>query len=138
MGYQVNLCMPYYEPGQRITMQASADVLGKRFVRVTGNRQNGPGVSDSILGGNYVAANVSTSGDPAAGVAEYNAVTGKKFGVITTGAVVPVTAGAAITAGQEVQSDNVGRAIPLAAGRPLGYAMSGQATVGSDVDIKLY
>ena len=51
--------------------------------------------------------------------------------------IVPVTAGAAITAGQEVQSDATGQAIPLAAGKPAGLAMSG-AAAGADCQVKIY
>lgn len=130
-----NLCYPYYEPGQRITGQATAAVTGKRFVRVSGNR--GPvGLTTSVAGGNVLVAHAAAGG-PALGVAEHDAASGDKVGVITTGATVPVTAGAAIGFGDEVESDASGRAIPLATGKPLGYALA-DAGNGTDAQIKLY
>jgi hypothetical protein len=48
-----------------------------------------------------------------------------------------VVCGATITAGQEVQSDANGAAIPLAAGKANGIAMTG-AAAAADAEIKLY
>jgi hypothetical protein len=73
-----------------------------------------------------------------AGVAKYDVASGAKGGVHgQPGKIVPVTTGAAITAGQQVQSDASGQAIVLAAGVPAGLAMSG-AALGADCQVKLY
>jgi hypothetical protein len=50
--------------------------------------------------------------------------------------IVPVTTGAAVTAGQQVQTDANGMAIPLAAGAIAGLAMSGAGS-GADCQVKL-
>ena len=53
------------------------------------------------------------------------------------GWIVPVTAGATLTAGQEVQTDATGQAIPFAAGVKAGYVLNGAAS-GADAEIALY
>lgn len=53
------------------------------------------------------------------------------------GMIVPVTAGAAITAGQEVEVGTAGQAIPLAAGKSVGLAVDSAAN-GADAAIRLY
>ena len=51
--------------------------------------------------------------------------------------VIPVTAGAGITFGQEVEVGAAGKAVPLASGKAAGMCLSG-ATNGNDAIIKLY
>lgn len=75
---------------------------------------------------------------------------GSLVGVWTApGTILPVTAGASITAGDVVMADSAGKAIPFvqdvtpatgaAAGtkRPLGLAMTGAST-NADAEIKLF
>lgn len=131
-----NLCMPFYEPGQRVTCHAGAAVTGKRFVIITATRQSGPAVSDATNGGNYVVG-PATAGVRAFGVAEHDAALNKKVNVITTGAIVPVTAGGAIAAGAEVEVDAQGRAITLASGKAVGMACT-TGVANADVEVKLY
>jgi hypothetical protein len=72
-----------------------------------------------------------------AGVAKYDVSSGATGGMHgQPGMIVPVTAGAAITAGQQIQSDATGQAIPLASGPIAGLAMSGCAS-GADCQVKL-
>jgi len=130
-----NEVIPYYEVADRITARCSAAVTGKKFVKISGNRISGPGLSAAGDGGTYQVAQ-TVAGDKAFGVAMWDAAINTMVPVIREG-IVPVTAGAAITAGQEVQSDANGAAIPLAAGKALGLACTGAAN-GADAEIALY
>lgn len=137
-----NECIPWYEDADRLSAQATAAVNGKRFVKVSAARTSGPlipataqiGASDPTDGGRIQVAQC-VAGDPSLGVSSWDAAIGEGLDVITEG-VVPVVAGAAITAGQEVQSDANGQAIPLAAGKKIGYAVDAAAN-GADAQIKL-
>lgn len=122
-----NECIPYFEDADRVTGHCTATVRGKRFVAVSGNLQTD----------NNVAVAEAGSGVAAFGVAGYDGATGAKIPVITGNQIVPVLAGAALTAGQEVQSDAQGRAIPLAAGKSLGKVLTAQSTVDADAMIKI-
>jgi len=132
-----NECLPYYESSD-LTFEATAAVVGKRFVAPSGNRQSGPGLSTTSEGGNYRMAHCG-AGLRAAGVSGYDTAINKK-GVVEgqPGKIVPVTSGAAIAAGQEVQSDAVGKAVPVTTGRPVGLAMTGVGAVDLNAEIRLY
>jgi hypothetical protein len=70
-------------------------------------------------------------------VAKYDVPSGTVGGMHgQPGMIVPVTTGAAVTAGQQVQTDANGMAIPLAAGAIAGLAMSGAGS-GADCQVKL-
>lgn len=122
-----NEAIPYFEDGDRLTGHCTATVRGKRFVVVSGNLQTD----------NNIAVAEAGAGAAAFGVAGYDGATGAKIPVITGNQVVPVLAGAALTAGQQVQSDAAGRAIPLATGVSLGKVLTAQSTVDADAMIKL-
>jgi Uncharacterized conserved protein (DUF2190) len=130
-----NDLIPYFRPGQDVTGLCTAAVTGKRFVKISGNRTSGPGLSATAEGSVYRIAQ-AVSGDRAIGVSKYDAPINGMTG-IARGGIVPVTAGAAVTAGQEVQSDALGKAIPLAAGKSLGVAMSGVGGADLDVEVAL-
>lgn len=122
-----NECIPFKEPGADVTGQASANVTGKRFLGITGNMQ---------ADGSLTVAH-ATAGTRAIGVAKYDAASGAKVGIIRgRGMVVPVTAGANITAGARVEVGTNGQAIPLASGVAVGYAETA-ATSGQDARICL-
>ena len=131
-----NDCIPYYKPGQDLPAACSAAVIGKRFLKVSGNRQSGPGLSSTAEGSNYQVAQC-VAGDKAIGVAMYDAPINGKVGVVREG-IVPVTSGAAVAAGVEVQSDANGKAITLAAGKANGIAMSGVGATDLDLEVLLY
>lgn len=133
-----NPCYPYYEPGTRLTGHATAAVTGKRFAKISGDIQSGPGLSTATDGGNIRVATCG-AGEKAVGVFGHDQASGQKVPLINgPGIVVPMTSGAAITAGQEVQSDATGRAIPLAAGKSNGMALSGVGAADTDVMVRLY
>lgn len=133
-----NECTPFYKPGDDLTGHATAAVTGKRFLKISGNRASGPGLTTAVDGSNYSVAPAG-AGEASCGVAKYDAASGSKVAVATAG-IVPVLAGANITAWAEVMADAAGKAIPYVAGSgvfPLGRAMTG-ATSGADAEIKLY
>jgi|SRR6187431_351122 len=130
-----NDCIPYRKPGEDIPFHASAAVTGKRFVKISGNRQSGPGLSATAEGSNYQMAQ-AVAGDRAAGVAAWDVPINGKGNCIQQG-IVPVTSGAAIAAGAEVQSDANGKAITLAAGKSLGICMTGVGGADLDAEIQL-
>lgn len=144
-----NECIPTKTPALTITAKCGAAVTGKRFVKVTANRTGGsinvasPGDPRSVLSTDvenvYVVQNCSVSGEASIGVAKYDAASGAEVGIYCVGAghILPITAGATIAAGAEVQTDATGKAITLASGKAVGYAMDG-GTANQDCEIKLY
>lgn len=122
-----NVCIPFYEPGGRITGFATAAVTGKRFVGVSA----GLSTDGNISVAHAAAAGVSI------GVAAYDAPANARVPVLNgPGFVVPVEAGGAITAGDRVQVGANGTAVTLAAGIPVGVAVNGAAS-GEDARIRL-
>lgn len=135
LGLLVNDCIPYKRPGEDLSAKATAAITGKRFVKISGNRTSGPLLSTTSEGSVYQAA-PAVLGDRAIGVAAWDAALNDIFSIITAG-VVPVTSGAAIVAGAEVQSDANGQAVTLAAGKSLGVCLNGVAGAGVDAEIQL-
>jgi hypothetical protein len=134
-GQPANVSVAYFEEGD-VSFRATAAVTGKRFIAPSGDVTGGPGLSTDFE--NVYRCAHAGSGVKPCGVSQYDVAIGSRgpqHG--NPGKIVPVTAGAALTAGQEVQSDATGQAIPLAAGRPAGLCMSG-ASNGADAQIKLY
>jgi hypothetical protein len=126
----LNSMIPYFEPGDRVSATATAPVVGKTFVAISGNL-----ASDLTLQAATCPANAKPFG-----VAEYNVATGQWFGIVRHG-ILPVTCGAgALTAGQEVMSDASGNAI--AWDTTIGHRVAGMclnaATPGSDAMIAIY
>jgi hypothetical protein len=141
-----NECIPYFEGPytQTITAHAGYGITGKTFVGPTTAYQGaGPGLATDPLaagdGGNILAPALPTAGGEVSGVATWDVASGGKVVIIRgAGTMVPVTAGAAITAGQELQCDATGRAIPVASGRRVGKAHTAAAGAGTDVVVELY
>ena len=126
-----NECVPLFKPGQDISATASAAVTGKRFVAWTGY------FSTSTPSTLPTAAHAG-AGLAVAGVAVYDAASGSRFAITRgKGAIVPVTAGAAITAGAEVEVGTAGKAITKASGIAVGKAMQTGVT-DTDCFIELY
>lgn len=134
-----NECIPT-RTGGPITAKCGAAVTGKRFVKITAARTGGGlNAIGTDLVNVYVVTNCTVSGEVAVGVAQNDQAINQLVGVFKRhdGWVLPVTAGADITAGQEVQTDATGKAIPLASGKALGQALD-SATSGNDVEISIY
>lgn len=143
-------CIPYKEPGSAFTAKTSAIVKGKRLVKVSGNRTGGGG--QGAAGATTIGVGLSTdlenlykvaqcvAKDQCVGVAGYDAASGAEVKVYAKGKgiILPITAGAAIVAGKEVESDAEGRVIPLAEGKAVGYCMTAVAAAEEDAEILLY
>lgn len=143
-----NECMPVYDPGAAVTAHADAAITGKQCVRVSAAKQAGsdltPGGADQTGGGNVRVDQTFTAGTavPTFGIADRDAALGNKVGVLR-GGVLPVTCGAAVTAGTRVMPDATGRAIPYAAGAGpdiaavLGLALTTTTGAGQEVIVDL-
>jgi hypothetical protein len=122
---RTNAAVPFYSEGKEFTCHCGAAVTGKRFVAVSGNQiDERPVVSHAGAGAVVL------------GVSGYDAALGAGVTVYRKGNVMPVTAGAALTAGQQVQSDANGQAIPLASGVAAGIALADAAN-GTEAKIAL-
>ncbi|GAB5904570.1 capsid cement protein [Mycobacteroides chelonae] len=117
-----------YAPGADITAQATAAVIARRFVAISGDR---------VPGGNIAVA-PAPAGARSFGVAASDGATGVLVTVVRGASrVVKVAAGAAIAAGAEVEVGAAGKAIPKASGIAVGYAITGAAS-NTDAEISLY
>lgn len=124
----LNPAVPFYSEGKEFTCHAGAAITGKRFVRVSANASaERPVVSHAGAGALDVL-----------GVSGFDAAIGEGVTVYRKPNVMPVTAGATITAGQRVESDATGKAIPFAtAGAAVGIALADAAN-GADAKIALF
>jgi hypothetical protein len=120
-------CIPFKMPGSDVTGQASATIVGCRFVSISGNMQ-----ADGSITVAHTAAGLR-----ALGVSKYDAATGEKVGVYCgKNYVLPVTAGANIAAGAAVEVGTNGQAITLASGVAVGVAETA-ATSGQPARVRL-
>lgn len=115
----LNICVPQFKGGNPDeTVRVTADVVGKTFGATSADIQSGPALTTVALGtydgGNLQAATCGLGIKPD-GVFAYNQASGGVVPFLKSGSTLPVTAGAGVTAGQEVQSDAAGKAVPLAA-----------------------
>lgn len=121
-----NQCIPYFKHGQDITGEVTGNpVVGKTLAKyVPGGRPGQPKIATAAAG-EY----------PSAGVIGHDQVVG---GYVHTllGGVVPVTAGADITAGTRVEVGPGGTVIPHAAGEVVGVAVANAAS-GKDAAIRI-
>jgi len=122
-----NECTPLFKPGRDVTVLTTTAVTGKTFVSVTADPDTRTGL---------IKAGTAAAGSRPFGVAARTAPNGGQL-LVYREAILPVTAGAAITAGQEVEVGANGRAIPLNTGKSVGTAVKG-ATTGADALIALH
>jgi len=137
-----NLCTPYYEPGSRVTGRATgAAVVGKTFVTVAANKDPGSRELDTGATGGNVKIKTAVAADATAGkvlgVAEHDAPQDKTTPILAGGFVVPVTAGAALSAGDLVTAGANGKAVAAATNRPAGISLS-NAAIDQDAIIRLF
>jgi Uncharacterized conserved protein (DUF2190) len=122
--------VPFWTPGESLTCHAGTAVTGGRFVRNNGAR----------VDGNVRVIAFTANGQKAFGVAARDKGVGEKVMVFAKpGQIVPVRAGAALTAEQAVMGDATGQAIPYVAGAGVhiaGYAVDDAAN-GTDAPIQL-
>lgn len=133
----VNEKIAYFDPGDDLTGQATADITGGRFLKVSGPKQVGSqALASDTLGGSILVAHADAD-DPVIGVSTYDVASGSKIPVVRGHKVFPVEAGAAMTAGERVQSDATGRAITLAAGFACGIVLNSPTAAGQTAIVAL-
>lgn len=143
-----NAILPLFTPAQDVTAATTAAIGSGKFVKIGGNFQAGPLLDLStptspLTKGNLMQVSLCGAGQKAFGVTKWDtAAADDVVGLFTGGQVVPMTAGAAITADNEVMSDASGNPIPWTsaaseANKANGKAVSG-ASNGATVWIKLY
>lgn len=143
MAYGDNAIVALFDEANDLSAAVTAPVSAGRFLKISATTQGGPAldistVAGPLTGGNLIQVAQCIAGDKAIGVAKWDAPTAADVvGMYTGGQVVPMLAGAAITAGVEVQSDANGQPITLAAGKANGIAVS-TAVNAATVYIKLY
>lgn len=116
-----------YEPGQDVSGRPTTAVVGKRFVKISGNRSSG----------NIAIAPADAAGK-AFGVAGRDAAIGEVVRVMRGNSrVLLVNAGSNIAAGADVEVGSDGKAVTKTSGVAVGYAVT-EATSGGDAEISLY
>lgn len=124
-----NDLIPFKEDGERVTCTPSAPVTGKTLVSISGDRQ---------ADGTYTIAPAGAGGK-VFGVACWDAPAGGRVTVVTipSGHIVPVTAGAALAAGDSITPEAGGTAVVAAgAARACGIVLTGAAD-GDDAVVQL-
>lgn len=97
-----------------VTRKAAATIQAGQFVTVEGKP--------------------AADGEQVLGVAQFGVTKGRDFVVDVLG-VFDLPAGGAIARGDKLQSDSLGRPVPLAEGIPLGWALTGAANSGDIVRV---
>jgi predicted RecA/RadA family phage recombinase len=141
-----NDLIPYKRPGDDVTGLATAAITGKRCVQITATKSH---VTETLapdpltVGGDLYQVGHPNAGGRALGagkrvfgVAKYDAPLGGKVGIAKEG-IVPITCGAAVQAGVEVEVNAAGQVIPLAAGIAIGLCCN-DAAINTDAEIDLY
>lgn len=133
-----NDAIAYYEPGADLTGHCDTAVTGKRCLKITANKQPASfGLAPTAVGGNIRVAHADAAGR-IVGVSAFDTPAGGKVGIKRASKlVIPITAGAAITAFQEVEVGAAGVVVPKAAGVAIGVAIADAAN-GADCAVSLY
>lgn len=105
-----NECIPYFEPGVNPTGKCSATVRGCRVVSLSSGPVGGMGGTENI---NIKECAGAT--EAPIGIAKYDGASTDQIPILAlrSGAIVPLTVGAAVTAGELVMSDSEGRITPF-------------------------
>ena len=110
-----NESKPLFRPAAAITARATTAVTGSRLVAPSGTYD-----------GNFPVTHCGDGASPL-GVASADIPSGQ-LGTLLREGVIPVTAGATVTAGQSLQSDAQGRVVPRTTGRTVGLAVANGTT----------
>lgn len=144
-----NVCVPIYEPGGRVTGRPTTDVVGKRFVKLSGPKGAASlGLAPTGAGGNILIAPAG-AGDEPVGVAEADCpasadvngnITGKQSSVVTVlcmNMVVPIEAAVNLVFGDWIKVGALGKA-DKAADKASACARCWSTTpAGQDAVVKL-
>lgn len=128
-----NELIPIFEDGDRPTGYCTATVRGRRLVKISAD------ITGGMFGTENIQVAESTAGYPAVGVACYDGASGDNIPLLRVG-LVPLIAGAAITAGDPLMSDAQGRVVPYTDGATnhrIGVALTAAAAAGDDVAVAL-
>lgn len=118
-----------YEPGQDLSAHCSAAVTGRRFLKISGNRQTADG-------SNQITVNHATAAGRACGVSDRDAASGAKVGVKRGNSrVVFVDVVGTVAAFGEVEVGANGTAVPKSAGVAVGYAITGVADAVGEISL---
>lgn len=129
-------CIPFYEPGKRITAKASAALTSKRLVAISATRTSGPALNTSSEGGTLIVG-VCAASAWAFGVAGYDCPSGGDLVILRgSGFVVPITANGAIASGAAVECGASGMVRTHTTGVIVGYAVA-DAADATDAQIAL-
>jgi hypothetical protein len=137
-----NVCHPMFKGGDPITGHTSAAVVGKTFADISATIQSGPNITTVALsttfdGGNIVVATCAAK-KRAIGVFAYDRAINEPVPILySAGAILPLTSGEALTAGEEVEVGAGGKPVKLAAGIAVGKVVT-TAGNNEDVFIRLY
>lgn len=117
-----------FSPGRDLTGVSTTTVVPFTFLAIAGARDSSGALK----------VTTATAAGQTCGVCKYGVDAGQLTGIARGNArVVWVTAGAAITAGQQVQVGAGGTAVPLTSGAAVGYAIDTAAS-GALAAISLY
>lgn len=122
-----NVTVPFFKPGQDITGYLTAGLSGKTCVAAV----SGVGVR-----GGQPHIGLPAAGAPILGVLGRDGVTGE-YVHVNVGGVVPITAGADVATGTQVETNAAGQVVPRTTGVAIGYVIAG-ATAGNAAAVKLY
>lgn len=123
-----NEVTPFHDPGDTVTCRADGAVTGKRFVTITGPRE------DDL----YVVGR-SGAGARVFGVASRDTADGGNVMVFRPGGVLPVTVGAAgLDAGDPVKSDAQGRAVVAGPGDNIAGFVLDDVDAAGDAMVSFY
>lgn len=120
-----NAAIPYFKPGTDVTVHATEALTGKTFVRVVSTGR-----------GTLPDATPATAGGRALGVVGHD-IAADGHVHVNVGGIIPVTAGADITANDPIAVGEGGTAVPAEAeALVVGYAVASAAT-GADAAVLL-
>ena len=138
-----NECIPYYDDGDNITGFCEAAVTGKTIVALGASRTSpvfDPTATSQPADKGAIHIKPAAAGQtaPIFGVAAYDGALNGFVGVIRgSKMVVPITASAPLTCGQEVGVAAGGQAVAWSAGVKVGFVVA-DAAAGADAQVSLY